>query len=330
MDVVFTYVNGEDRCWAAAYAQTTGREISDIRCMDHGEIVLAVDLLVRHCSPWLNKVHIVHAGTGMKEETLVALERLLGCRRLHLVPQGELVPVPCYSSCSVEAHLHLIPDLSEVFLYCNDDMFVGRPLPLDRWLHPDGRPWVDMSAVPNASRGPTNLAQEHSENAYRLFRSAFPRSRAPHVHVAHFASVMVRQACRDTWTRFGDVLTRQLSTPVRTRGSVNFQLLAGLVAVETGLAHRRTRIQRAGMARALVEMEPEGLGYVLAQMPHHFCVNGVDAGNLGRFTDFARRYLAKCGASYPCISRWTWSSEELHQGDCGAWLANGDDRNEKK
>ena len=321
MDIVFTYVDGSNPSWAAAHSAATGKPVNDIRCLDHGELVLAARLLKRHCA-WLQTVHIVYAGDGVAEATLAELEQLFGPQQLHLVSQDELLPWPTFSSCVVEAHLHLIPGLSDVFLYCNDDMFIGRPLHLRDLLHADGRPWIDMSEVAHGAA--TNLAQEHSDNAYRLFRGVFPRHATPRVHVSHFASIMVTQACREAWSLFGDALLRSMQSLVRTRASINFQLLAGLVAVASGLAHRRTRMHRQGMAWAMLEMEQEGLQFVLAQMPHHFCINGVNAENQTRFQAFARAYVSRCG-TYPPITRWSWSSEAFHAHD-RQWLCKGDDR----
>ena len=50
---------------------------------------------------------------------------------IRVVPHSEIFPdtgdLPTFNSHAIEACLHRIPDLSENFLYFNDDVFLGRP-----------------------------------------------------------------------------------------------------------------------------------------------------------------------------------------------------------
>lgn len=306
MDAVYTYVDGDDPAWRAGYAEAAGIPLSDIRFRDHGELALSVRLLMLHC-PWVRRVHVVHAGDGVRPDTLAALERAVPAGRLRVVPQRTLVDGGCYSSCAVEARLWRLPGLTPTFLYLNDDMMVGRPLPLAAFVGDGGRPWLDCSAVP-AGYAPVNTAQQHCDNAWKLL---YPFTR-PRLHAPHFPAVVSVEACRRMWAQHPG-LDRALP-PIRTPGTVNPQLLATLIAARDGLGTLRTRahLPPHRLARAFVEAEPDGLAHVLEQCPHFFCVNGVDAGSERRFAAFAQQYLAACRrriakrAAYPAITEWTY------------------------
>jgi len=46
--------------------------------------------------------------------------------------------LPTFNSHAIESRLHLVPGLAEHFLYVNDDMFFGRPLPATTFFHANG------------------------------------------------------------------------------------------------------------------------------------------------------------------------------------------------
>jgi len=323
MDVVYTYVDGSNPEWLQQYAAATNIPLSDIRFLDHGELVFALSLLRAHCDAWVRHVYVVHAGPGIKTDTMAAIQRLFP-GRLRTVPQSDIVVGgPTFSSCTVEANLWRLPGLSDPFVYSNDDMAFGRPFALSRYFVGE-LPWIDCSAVP-ASHETCNMSQQHNENAWRLFKSKFPYSRIPHVHVSHFPSVMSVAGCKRTWQIFGDELAA--APLIRCDTTINFQLLAALVTIEAGLGKLRTRahLPPHSLARAFVEMQPEGLAHILRQRPHFFCVNGVNRENARLFHEFCRQFLQNKGKA-PTITRWTWSPDQdlPHLRDCQRKL--GDDR----
>jgi len=215
--------------------------------------------------------------------------------------------------------------LSDSFFYLNDDMFIGRPLPLSLY-EPLWCPVIDLSAVDPQRPEPTNLAQEHCENAVNLFSRGRPGPR-PRVRVAHFGAVMVKEACREAWRRFGRELHQQEARPLRGRDTINFQLLAALVAGDVGVAVTRTRqAAKRVLSCAMIESEPEGLSHVLSERPHHFCVNGITAENIPGFRQFCLDFISRCNERPPPISIWSWAAETHHAREKTAWLQRGDDR----
>ena len=62
--------------------------------------------------------------------------------RLRVVHHDEVIEarhLPTFNSNTIESHLHLLPGLSDQFLYLNDDFLFGRATDLDDFCAPDGR-----------------------------------------------------------------------------------------------------------------------------------------------------------------------------------------------
>lgn len=288
MDVVFTYLNAQNEAWAAQYAVATGQPITTW-CSDHGEIVFAIQLLLLYCASWLRKIHIVHAGSGLTESTVAILETLLPAARLHLVPQDEIVPFTTFSSCVVEAHLHFIPGLSSVFMYCNDDMFIGQSLFWSDLFHPDGKPYIDMNVYTCSET--RNLAQEHCANARAIFKKQFKTVNTPEtLWVSHFGSLLTVAGCQQVWHLFRKYLTQP---PVlRTNKTINFQLLAGLVIAQLQWGHIRVRTHKnTKYNRIMIEMQPDGIAAILKERPYYFCINGVTDATVAQFQFFCGKYV---------------------------------------
>lgn len=307
MDAVYTYVDGDDPEWKLAHALNTGAEPNDVRHRDHGELLLSVQLLMKN-APWVRLVHVVYATISDRLKSQLA--SIVG-PRLRLVAQMSLVNKPTFSSCVVEAHLWRLPGVSSFFVYLNDDVAIGRPVPRSIFWANAHMPWIDVSALSDRS-GPKNLAQQHNENAWREFVAVFPRHALPKVHAAHRPSVMSVVGCRHAWKLFPHVF--QNLDPVRTHNTVNTQLLMALVTVQLGIGHMRCRIHAPphNLAHAFVEDEPEGLAYVLQNRPHFFCINGITEASQQHFAVFSRQYLSE-RVLCPAIKQWHWTSELLDQ-----------------
>ena len=298
MDAVYTYAGD-----GADPAQHAIRRVNAQRGTGHGELVVSVTLLLRHCRGQVRRIYVVHGGSMLSAGTYRKLEDAvvqagLGVDRLVVVPQDDILPRDgprwCHNSCVIESHLWRLPRLSEAFLYLNDDMFFGRPIDLRRtYWGSDRVPLLDCSVIPAA---PENAAQMHSHNAVRIHRQRcgagaswqLPAGLGP----THFPALMLRAACRLTWQLHREALLRMPPTRDR-RHTLNFQLLSYLVALDAGLARIRLfpDLHPWRISTAFVEMEPEGLRHVLKHRPHWVCINGVGVATRQRYAEFARKLL---------------------------------------
>lgn len=85
--------------------------------------------------PWINKIFIVtnnQVPIWLKDHP-----------KIKIVDHSEIIPqkfLPTFNSCCIECFIHLIPGLSEHFLYSNDDFFFARLLKPEDFFDTEGNP----------------------------------------------------------------------------------------------------------------------------------------------------------------------------------------------
>ena len=157
----------------------------------NGEIYLCLTSL-EHNAPWLRKIWII------VDEQSPDLSRLSAALRakVHLVDHSDIFAnhgavLPTFNSLAIETFMWNIKDISDRFIYFNDDVFLTAPCQKSDFFSPSGPilrgAWADFGALQN---DPIQMADPTKFNHYmqlnaadlcgvpaqRLFRAA---------HVAH-------------------------------------------------------------------------------------------------------------------------------------------------
>lgn len=139
VDVVFTWVNDKDQQWQNKYQAALAKVDSPIglyandqaRFANHDELYYSVHSVLKFL-PWVRKVFIITDNQiphwYKNNDTY---QKLTFINHHQIINQKYL---PTFNSHVIEAHLHQIPDLSENFIYFNDDVFVARPLPREHFF----------------------------------------------------------------------------------------------------------------------------------------------------------------------------------------------------
>lgn len=143
IDVVYTWVNGSDPQWQKKkdeYEQLGGLiGVNDSatalnRFRNHDELRYSLRSVEKH-APWVRSIYIIVADG----QAPTWLNR--SSSRIKLVNHSTIFPnpnhLPVFSGVAVEANLDRIPELSDYFVYFNDDTFLGKPVtPADFFLSP--------------------------------------------------------------------------------------------------------------------------------------------------------------------------------------------------
>ncbi len=141
IDVVFTWVNNSDIEWQDKYnfysnhvvKKEAGLYALDCARFDnHNELYFSLKS-VETFLPWVRKIFIVT--DKQRPEWLVENDKI------QIVDHSEFIDkkyLPTFNSHVIEAHLHKIKDLSENFIYFNDDVFVARPLDAEHFYRKNG------------------------------------------------------------------------------------------------------------------------------------------------------------------------------------------------
>lgn len=126
IDIVITWVDGSDPAWRAekafyeAQAGITAGSESQYRDLDTLRFVLRS---IDQYAPWVRKIFLVTC--GQIPPWLCTDHPKIVCvdHRDYIPPQY----LPTFSSHTIELNFHRIADLSETFVYFNDDMFLTAP-----------------------------------------------------------------------------------------------------------------------------------------------------------------------------------------------------------
>jgi len=142
IDVVYTWVDGEDPAWneqrlaalGVPVAQRRAEAVHAARFRSHDELRYSLRSLEQF-APWVRRVHVVTAGQVPHWlDTDHPRLRLVDHRDIFTDPSV----LPVFNSHAIESQLHHIPGLAERYLYLNDDVFFGRPVSPDLFFHGNG------------------------------------------------------------------------------------------------------------------------------------------------------------------------------------------------
>ena len=127
IDAVYLWVDDSDPIWQQKKAKFEHRSPdadSASRFREFGELQTSIRLLAKN-APWLRKVFIVTDSQNPDLQSAGSLPFEIG-----VIDHEVLLSKtnrPTFSSRALTANLHKIPDLSEHFIYMNDDTFIAAP-----------------------------------------------------------------------------------------------------------------------------------------------------------------------------------------------------------
>src|SRR5690606_33831817 len=145
IDLVYLWVDGNDPKWLSKkQAYTTmvsdGSEANNKgRYANNNELKYSLRSAALH-APWIRRIFIV-----TDDQTPDWLNT--AHPKIQRVDHKEILPstsIPCFNSSVIEYFLYKIPDLSEHFLFANDDMFFNANLTPDFFFGEDGFPIVRL------------------------------------------------------------------------------------------------------------------------------------------------------------------------------------------
>jgi len=154
VDIVYTWVDGSDKNWLQKKNETL-KKYSDFhktdevsgneRFFNRNELKYSLRS-VSIFAPWVRKIFII---TDNQFPDWLNLNH----SKIEIVDHKEIFQgrrqLPCFNSHAIEARIHHIKDLSENFLYLNDDCFLGRKTNLQDFFLELNKPKLFVGKIIN-------------------------------------------------------------------------------------------------------------------------------------------------------------------------------------
>ena len=142
IDLVYMWVDGSDPHWLEKKSKydanldlTRKESFSECRYFDNQELRFSLRSVEKY-APWINHIYII-----TDDQIPSWLDEVSD--RLTIVDHKEILPnenLPCFNSTALEWGIANIPNLSEHFIYMNDDMFFCDYVRPSDFFLPDGKP----------------------------------------------------------------------------------------------------------------------------------------------------------------------------------------------
>lgn len=134
IDAVVTWVNDQCPKWQELWKSVfPDRPIDLDRHSNNDELRYCLRSVWYNC-PWINRIYIV--SNCLPPHWLRRHPKVVWVDHEEIFPDKRNLPT--FNSHAIECCLHLIPELSEHFIYFNDDFFVNRIATPEQFFHPLG------------------------------------------------------------------------------------------------------------------------------------------------------------------------------------------------
>jgi hypothetical protein len=281
LDVVYTWVDSSDPAWREAHAKYSQDGVTENLSADNDERYVDRDELrysLRSVWMFLPFVRHIYLVTADQRPAWLGEHP-----KISIVSHREIFPspsmLPTFNSHAIEACLHNIPDLSENFLYFNDDVFIGRELEEADLFTISGLAKVRLSpsafiygGVPPRGAIPTDWAAYNSVGLVeRDFSLTFNR------RLQHVPHPLKRSVLREIEQRYPDEIDRTRSARFRSTSDV---AVPSMLAQYYGIATHRA-VEWPHVSTEYVYLNTGRLdsrqkyGTIMARRPKFFCLNST-------------------------------------------------------
>jgi len=280
VDLVYTWVDGNDPAWQERKAQhTPGADTHNFsatrlaRFANRDELRYALRSAWMYAN-WARTIYLVTDGQVPEWlDTAHPKVRLVQHREIFRDP----AVLPVFNSHAIESQLHHIDGLAEHYLYLNDDMFFGRPVEPELFFHGNGIAKFFVSKTP-IDLNPRSLRDLPVMTAAKNQRDLFERDfgvtvRRKFDHAAHPQLRSVLEAMEQRYPEMFEQVARS-----RFRHPDDFSIPSSLLhyyayaigrAVPGDWDYGYQDISQANTPRRLDSM--------LRRRPQVFCLNDIDS-----------------------------------------------------
>lgn len=284
IDIVYLFVDMNDKRWMEKFKKhNKGSDVDTSRYQQANEIYLSLSTV----EFYFPSVHNIYVITDQQTLDSTLLSTWL-TKKIHYVDHRDIIPeefLPTFNSITIESFIHRIPNLSECFLYFNDDCMLGNN--------------VDASDLLNAYNVPivyhlsdSTQCDQWTRNARDIFREMFDV--VPDFRSTRTVHVMSRKAYQIAWVLFGDRILKSLTRMPESK-NVMFWYLVYCVGTYFGMYTMRRSNPSVSIYVACDQTDvaafEDDLKRVKSTRPKFFCIDNL---------------------SEPCFSTWVGFGKDIY------------------
>ncbi len=240
IDLVYLWVDGADIEWQRRrHAYLHGVDQSDNETFCAGRTANSNELLyslrsVEMYAPWINHIFIIT--DNQCPEWLDTSNP-----KVSIVDHSEIFPsevLPLYSSRAIEFGIHRIKNLSEHYLYANDDMMLGRAISPEQFFTTNGvvKCYFKRSKTlskPKALKSTYNNTIKNVNNTISKDLTLRCENWTPH----HQIDAYIKSSVRKCVERYNILINNTINSRFRSRNDINRHILSlYTVAMGDGVA----------------------------------------------------------------------------------------------
>jgi len=173
IDLVYLWVDGSDPAWRASYAEHVNIQPPDGSNFANADELRFSLRSVELYAPWINRIFIVTAGQ-------VPAWLNVDHPKVQIVDHSAIIPaehLPAFNSTVIERFIGRIPNLSEHFLYANDDTFFAAPLQPGNFFNSAGLALMYLSKAIDSEDAGGGVYSQMKRNAAKLLTNIFGEQR---------------------------------------------------------------------------------------------------------------------------------------------------------
>ncbi len=307
IDVVYTWVEGSDKNWQEIrnryyqeyhpFIRNTDANTRN-RFRNRDELKYSLRSLYQF-APFINHIFIVTFGQ--------CPSWLRDNPKITIVDHQEIflnkADLPTFNSQAIEANLHRIPNLSEKFIYFNDDVFLGTNVEVEDFFTEDGLIYVNPSDF-KVHRGTVGSDETAYDSAWRntdaLLNACFKHEKR--FKLAHAPFPLTKSLVSEVESKFPFVF--QLVSSHKFRMPTDYTLTNGLIQYYA-IYTRKGKLMRIYSPmiriRANIEKNANRLEKVKNGAYKFFCLQDIIVEDCSEADDQLHEFLE---TYYPKIAPW--------------------------
>lgn len=268
IDVVYTYVNANDIKWQNKIRKYNNT-INRARYVEHNEIYGSLRSIEKFMN-WINNIYIVTDNQKLDNNKLSQWLK----NKIIYIDHKEIIPhnlLPTFNSMVIEAFIHKIPKLSNIFLYFNDDMFVGNYVKSNYFFTKEN---VKINNVLYSDTKENSISDLiYDKNSSRIIRDNF--NVEPMIRMDHNVYVLSKDGCIMTHMLFNKELKDGFSR-MRSDKTIHFLHLVICVEAYYGLTKIQYTNDRLSIYTACnKETFNNDLEKITKLKPYFYCINTI-------------------------------------------------------